>query len=426
IICDTCGSVPVPDDQLPVVLPEDVAHIGHGSPLAGMPEFLATTCPTCGKPAQRETDTLDTFADSSWYFARFASAGADAMVDERANYWMPVDLYIGGIEHAVLHLLYSRFWNRVMRDEGLVQCDEPFENLLTQGMVCAETFYRTVDRKAIWYSPKQVDMERDERGKVIGATLKEDGLPVTVGRVEKMSKSKSNGVDPQDMVDRYGADTVRLYMMFTAPPDQKLEWSDSAVEGSSRFLKRLWKMVHDHVAEGPVSPLEAGSLTEEERGIRRKVHETVVKVSDDVGRRYTFNTAIAAVMELVNAMQKATVGPGNMLAVRREAIEAVLLLLAPIVPHVAQVLWRALGHSVLVVDEPWPTADAAALVRDAVTYVVQVNGKLRARIDVSSDADGAAIEAMALADENVERFVAGKSVRKVIVVPGRLVNVVVG
>ncbi|MFT5176545.1 MAG: leucyl-tRNA synthetase [Gammaproteobacteria bacterium] len=427
VVCETCGSVPVAEQDLPVVLPEDVQHVGHGSPLNDLPEFLQTTCPKCGGPAMRETDTLDTFTESSWYFARFASAGADTMLDERAKYWMPVDQYIGGIEHAVLHLLYSRFWNRVMRDEGLVDCDEPFTNLLTQGMVCAETFYRTdADGKFTWYSPKELVMDRDERGKVVGARLAEDGEPVVVGRVEKMSKSKNNGVDPQDMVDRYGADTVRLYMMFTAPPDQKLEWSDTAVEGSARFLRRLWKRVYEHLSSGPAGVLEVGSLTEDERTLRRHVHETIAKVGDDIGRRYTFNTAVAAVMELFNAVIKAKDDTPNARAVQREAIESMLLMLAPIVPHAAQVMWAALGNETAVIDAPWPEADASAMVRDSLELVVQVNGKLRARIEVAADAEKADIEASALAHENVVRYIEDKTVRKVIVVPGRLVNVVVG
>ncbi len=431
INCDECGSVCVPDEQLPVILPENVQHVGHGSPLASMPEFLQVDCPQCGRAARRETDTLDTFADSSWYFARFACAGAAAMVDERADYWMPVDLYIGGIEHAVLHLLYSRFWHRVMRDEGLIQCDEPFANLLTQGMVCAETYYRQEDgEQPRWYAPNEVEIERDERGKVSGARAKDDGGPVLVGRVEKMSKSKRNGVDPQEMVDRYGADTVRLYMMFTAPPEQKLEWSDSAVEGAARYLKRLWKLVYDHVnasASGAGVDIDGADLTAGQRTLRLKVHETIAKVSDDIGRRYTFNTAIAAIMELTNAVAKTPVQQeSNDRVVEREAIEAILLMLAPIVPHAAQAMWSALGHDSLIIDAPWPQADTAAMVRDSVTIVVQVNGRLRARIKVPTDAGHEAVEEAALGDANVQRFVAGGTVRQVIVVPGRLVNVVVG
>ena len=425
INCPSCGSVPVPDDQLPVVLPEDVQHVGHGSPLRNMPDFVDTTCPECGGAAERETDTLDTFAESSWYFTRFACADAEQMVDERADYWTPVDQYIGGIEHAVLHLLYSRFWHRVMRDEGLVKSDEPFTNLLTQGMVLAETYYRENEGKRTWYAPKEVAVDRDDRGKVTGARLIADGEPVTVGRVEKMSKSKNNGVDPQDMVDRYGADTVRLYMMFTSPPDQKLEWSDSAVEGASRFLRRLWRLVHDHLAQGDAPVLDFSSLNADEKALRREIHQTIAKVSDDIGRRYTFNTAIAAVMELFNAVSRGNTDTHTGRALQREAVESMLLLLAPIVPHVAQVLWEALGRDGLIMDASWPSADESALRRDTIELVVQVNGKLRARIDVDADATKDDIEATALAHENVVRFIEEKSVRKVVVVPGRLVNVVV-
>jgi leucyl-tRNA synthetase len=425
ITCEDCGSVPVADEDLPVILPEDVQHVGHGSPLNDLPEFIATTCPKCGKAARRETDTLDTFAESSWYFTRFASANAPTIVDERADYWMPVDQYIGGIEHAVLHLLYSRFWHRVMRDEGLVHSDEPFTNLLTQGMVCAETYYRNGDTGPIWYAPKEVTVDRDERGKITGAVLTADGEHVHVGRVEKMSKSKNNGVDPQDMVESYGADTVRLYMMFTSPPDQKLEWSDSAVEGASRFLRRLWKLAVDHVAEGEPGALKVDALVDSEKTLRRQTHETIAKVSDDVGRRNTFNTAIAAVMELFNAVIKAPQDTPNARAVQRESLESMLLLLAPIVPHVAQALWNGLGHDGLIMDASWPKTDTSALSRDVVELVVQVNGKLRARLEVSVDADKATVEAAALADENVQRFVGDQAIRKVIVVPGRLVNVVV-
>ncbi len=418
-------SVPVPEEQLPVVLPEDAEHVGYGSPLNNMPEFIETTSPVDGAPAKRETDTLDTFAESSWYYARFASPDADAMLDERAKYWLPVDQYVGGIEHAVLHLLYSRFWYRVMRDEGLVDGDEPFTNLLTQGMVVSETYYRENNGAITWYAPKEVEIERDERGKVIGARSLADGEPVTVGRVEKMSKSKNNGVDPQDMVDRYGADTVRLYMMFTSPPDQKLEWSDSAVEGSSRYLKRLWRMVFDHVAAGPTPALAGLDLSDDEASLRRVTHQTIAKVSDDVGRRYTFNTAIAAVMELTNAVQKLAGDSDSSRAVRGEAIDTIVALLSPIVPHVTHTLWSALGHEGPVVDAAWPQVDEAALVSDSIDMVVQVNGKLRGKISVPTEAPKDAVEAAALANADVQRFVGDKDIRRVIVVPGKLVNVVV-
>jgi len=425
INCQHCGPVPVPDEQLPVLLPENVAFEGSISPLTRMPEFYQTTCPECGRPAERETDTFDTFVESSWYFARFACPDAEAMVDERARYWLPVDQYVGGIEHAILHLLYARFFNKLMRDEGLLDNDEPFTCLLTQGMVVAETYLREDGSgKRSYYAPAEVHVSRDERGKVTGAVLASDGQPATVGGIEKMSKSKNNGVDPQDMIERFGADTVRLYMMFTSPPDQSLEWSDAGVEGAARFLRRLWKQVAEHLAGGPCEPLRLTELNAGQRELRRLLHETIAKVGDDVGRRRTFNTAIAAVMELCNALARFDDRSQQGRALLQEAYEAVVRLLAPIVPHACQVLWRALGQPGELVDERWPEADPAALEREAVELVVQVNGKLRGRVQVPSDADRAAVEQAALAEDNVQRFVAGKAIRRIIVVPGKLVNVV--
>ncbi len=382
IYCERCGAVPVPDEQLPVVLPEDVALTGEGSPLARLPEFYETTCPECGGPARRETDTFDTFVESSWYYARYCCADNDeAMLDGRADYWLPVDQYVGGIEHAVLHLLYARFFHKVLRDEGLVHCDEPFTNLLTQGMVL------------------------------------KDGA--------KMSKSKGNVVDPQEMIDRYGADTVRLYMMFAAPPEQSLEWSESGIEGAYRFLRRLWRTVREHLAAGPVDPALAAKAEGEARELRRRTHRTIAKVTDDIERRYTFNTAIAAVMELLNAVTRLQPADGAARAVVREALETAVLLLSPIVPHIAHALWRALGHEEAVVDAPWPEPDPAALEAEEVELVVQVNGRLRGRIRVPADAGREAIERAALAEPNVRRHVGDRPVRKLVVVPGRLVNVVV-
>lgn len=382
IYCDDCDAVPVPEDQLPVVLPEDVEITGVGSPLKDMPEFYETECPKCGKPAKRETDTFDTFVESSWYFSRYASPDCDtAMLDEREGYWMPVDQYTGGIEHAILHLLYSRFFQKVMRDIGLSSADEPFTNLLTQGMVL------------------------------------KDGA--------KMSKAKGNTVDPQGLIDRYGADTVRLFMMFAAPPEQALEWSDDGVQGASRFLRRFWNAVQNHTAGGKALPVAVDALTDKQRDLRRKTHQTIAKASDDIGRRYTFNTAIAATMELLNAVNRHQVESEQDRAVVREALEAVVLVLSPIVPHICHELWHVLGHSSALVDERWPAFDETALQQDKIEIIVQVNGKLRGRISVESDADTETISALALADENVQRFVAGKEVRKTIVVPGRLVNVVV-
>ncbi len=384
INCPECGSVPVPEDQLPVVLPTEVVPEGAGSPLKKMREFIDTTCPDCGGPAERETDTFDTFFESSWYYARYTCPDNDqVMLDDRAHYWLPVDQYIGGIEHAVLHLLYARFFHKLMRDMGLVLGDEPFVRLLTQGMV------------------------------------NKDGA--------KMSKSKGNTVDPQALIDRYGADTVRLFMMFAAPPEQSLEWSDAGVEGAHRFLKRLWKLVQGHVAGGPAAAaLDGGALDDSQKALRRKVHETLLKVGNDVGQRYTFNTAIAANMELLNELSRFGDDSDSGRALLQEALEFVVLTLSPIVPHIAQVLWQALGHEGLIVDQAWPQADPDALVKDSVELVVQVNGKMRGRISLAADAGQDAIQAAALAEPNVQRFVADKTLRKVIVVPGRLVNLVVG
>ncbi len=418
--------VPVPEDELPVTLPEDVVLDGVRSPLKTDPAWARTRYR--GRPATRETDTFDTFMESSWYYARYCCPDNDrAMLDERANYWLPVDQYVGGIEHAVLHLLYARFFHKLLRDAGLVDSDEPFRNLLTQGMVLAETFYREDENGARhWYSPQDVVVERDGKGRITRATLVSDGQPVIPGGMSKMSKSKNNGIDPQQMVDRYGADTVRLFMMFAAPPEQSLEWSDAGVEGAHRFLKRLWRQVTAHCAQGIPAPVAPDALNADQQALRRKLHQTIAKVSDDIGRRYTFNTAIAACMELLNELARQRDDSPAGRAVAQEAFDAVVRMLSPIVPHITHRLWRELGHDDAVVDAPWPTVDESALAADRVQYVVQVNGKLRGRIEVAADAERGAIEAAALAEPNVQRFLAGKAVRKVIVVPGRLVNIVAG
>jgi len=382
INCDKCGEVAVPEKDLPVVLPEDIEFEGVGSPIKKMPEFYQTTCPKCGGKAERETDTFDTFMESSWYYARYASAGNDeAMLDERANYWLPVDQYVGGIEHAILHLLYARFFNKLMRDVGLTTNDEPFKNLLTQGMVL------------------------------------KDGT--------KMSKSKGNTVDPQGLIEQYGADTARLFMMFAAPPEQSLEWSDAGVEGASRFLKRLWRLAYDHVADGFVVALDIKALNESQKTMRRLTHETIAKVGDDIGRRFTFNTAIASVMELMNALTKFKDGSAQGRAVMQESLQAIVLLLSPIVPHITDRLWEVLGGNSALIDHAWPKADESALVKDSLQIIVQVNGKLRSRIEVSASTSKDEIEAAAINDENVKRFTDGKQVVKVIVVPGKLVNIVI-
>ena len=424
IHCPTCGDVPVPDDQLPVVLPEDV-KIDVGSPIKKMPSFYETTCPKCGGKAERETDTMDTFVESSWYYARYACPdNAGAMLDERANYWLPVDQYIGGIEHAILHLLYARFFHKLMRDVGLVSSNEPFANLLTQGMVIADTYYRDAggdqnSGKKQWINPADVEV-------VDGVSvLKADGKPVQVGGTEKMSKSKNNGVDPQALIDQYGADTARLFMMFAAPPEQSLEWSDAGVEGANRFLRRLWKAVYEHVEAGVCAAYTSGELPAPTRDFRRQLHQTIAKVSDDIERRKQFNTAIAAIMELMNAMAKLEAADPATRAVKQEALEAVVLMLAPIVPHICRSLIKALKPGACLVGSPWPVADEAALARDEIELMLQVNGKLRGKLRVAVDATQDAIEQAALASPEVLRFMEGKPARKVVVVPGRLVNVVV-
>ncbi|MGJ0490121.1 leucine--tRNA ligase [Methylobacter sp.] len=383
IYCDDCGTVPVPEQDLPVELPRDVVLDGSQSPLVAHPTFSHVNCPTCGKEARRETDTFDTFMESSWYFARFASSGSvNSMLDENAKYWLPVDQYIGGIEHAILHLLYARFYTKLLRDEGLLTCGEPFKKLLTQGMVL------------------------------------KDG--------SKMSKSKGNTVDPQALIDQYGADTVRLFIMFAAPPEQSLEWSDSGVEGAFRFLKRLWKQAHLHInAGGSAQKVDKQALTEDQQAIRRQLHQTIQKVTDDLGRRYTFNTAIAANMELVNALSRFNDESENGKAIRQEALEAIVLMLSPIVPHICHQLWLDLGHQQAVVSESWPEVDVTALELDSLELVIQVNGKLRSKISVSTTASKDEVEVMALADESVKRFIEDKPVKKVIVVPKKLVNIVV-
>ncbi len=424
IHCPACGDVPVPDDQLPVRLPEDLMPDGSGNPLAKSRAFLECRCPKCGAPARRETDTMDTFVDSSWYFFRYASAGnPHAMVDERAAYWMPVDQYIGGIEHAILHLLYSRFWTRVMRDCGLTALAEPFTRLLTQGMVLNDIWFRKpASGRITYYNPAEVEqrLQGDRRTGI----LKSDGQPVEYGGIGTMSKSRRNGVDPQALVDRYGADTARLFMMFAAPPEHTLEWSDEGVEGAFRFMKRLWKLVHAHVAAGPAGVPDPASLDAAGRTLRRQVHQTLAKVGDDIGRRRTFNTAIAAVMELMNALARFTDASPQGRAVVQEALELVVLMLSPVIPHATHALWRELGHSTKIVDESWPEPDAQALTIDTVEIVVQVNGRLRARVPVPAGADEAAAREAALADATVARFIGDSPIRFVKYVPGKLVNVV--
>ena len=434
IHCADCGDVPVPDDQLPVVLPENVEITGAGSPLARMPEFYETTCPKCGKAAKRETDTMDTFVESSWYFVRYACPdNADQMVDSRAAYWLKggVDQYIGGIEHAILHLLYARFFTKLMRDVGLFknngfELNEPFANLLTQGMVVAPTFYREGEGgKKLWFNPADVDVATDERGRPTGAILKADGQPVIVGGTEKMSKSKNNGVDPQILIDQYGADTARLFMMFASPPDQSLEWSDAGVEGAHRFLRRLWKLAYEHVSVGIVAAANNDTvLSDPQKELRRKLHQTIQKVSDDYGRRQQFNTVIAAVMELLNAADKTLLNDAAGRALRQELLEAAMLMLFPIVPHIGEAIYTQLRPGQNVATQRFPVCDPAALVQSEIELMLQINGKLRGSIRIAADADKATIEAAAIACEAAQKQLNGAAPKKIVVVPGRLVNIV--
>ena len=428
IHCRVCGDVPVPEDQLPVVLPEDVVPDGAGSPLSKMPEFYDCSCPKCGAAAKRETDTMDTFVESSWYFARYASPHYEqGMVDPKAaNHWLPVDQYIGGIEHAILHLLYARFFTKLMRDEGLIEASEPFKNLLTQGMVIAETYYHLeANGSKSWFNPADVTVERDAKGKILAAKLESDGLPVVIGGIEKMSKSKNNGVDPQSMIEQYGADTCRLFMMFASPPDMSLEWSDSGVEGAFRFLRRVWRLNHAYANNGgPAGKLDLSSLSDEQKAIRRAIHLAIKQASQDIGQHHKFNTAIAAVMTLMNVLEKAPQSSEQDRALLQEGLETVALLLAPIAPHICHSLWQALGHSNAVIDARWPQLDESALTQDTLQLVIQVNGKLRGHIDVAADTSREAIEAAARDNENVQRYTEGLTIRKVIVVPGKLVNIV--
>jgi leucyl-tRNA synthetase len=437
IHCPSCGDVPVPDEQLPVILPESVVPDGAGSPLAKMPEFYECTCPTCGGIARRETDTMDTFVESSWYYARYASPQCDTgMVDKAASQkWLPVDQYIGGIEHAILHLLYARFFHKLMRDEGLVHGDEPFVNLLTQGMVVAPTFYRELEGGKIqWINPADVDVEVDAKARPLGAKLKSDGLPVVIGGTEKMSKSKNNGVDPQAIIDAYGADTARLFMMFAAPPDQQLEWSDAGVEGAFRFLKRVWNFAHEketHIKfylnnkDDHDSRLRAADGSP--RDIYREINAILKQANFDL-HRLQFNTVVSACMKILKALERNMVIGSDTIhtevAVLGRGFSFLLRLLSPITPHISQTLWKELGYGDNILVASWPEVDEAALEQDEIELMIQVNGKLRGSLRVSKDADKASIEQLVLAHEAVQKQLAGAAAKKVIVVPGRLVNVV--
>jgi leucyl-tRNA synthetase len=465
IHCEKCGDVPVPDDQLPVVLPEDVVPDGAGSPLAKMPEFYETTCPKCGGAARRETDTMDTFVESSWYYARYTSPDCTTgLVDERAKYWLPVDQYIGGIEHAILHLLYARFFQKLMRDVGVFDdvaaktsplpnppplagegengarraattLDEPFKNLITQGMVIAPTFYRIeANGKKLWINPAEVDVKNDDRGRPVGATLRADGLPVTIGGTEKMSKSKNNGVDPQSIIDEYGADTARLFMMFAAPPEQSLEWSDAGVEGAFRFLKRVWSFAYVDVLDSPIDYISTNTYPELGK-IRTQIHLILKQANYDFNRKQ-FNTVVSAGMKLLRVLEEITTIPlpinssadefiGVRNRIRQEGFSILLRLLSPIAPHITQALWIELGYGNDILTADWPEVDEAALVQDEIELVIQVNGKLRGNLTVAKTTDKAALEQLAVAHEAVQKQLAGAQPKKIIVVPGRLINIVV-
>ena len=420
IHCAACGIVPVPDDQLPVVLPEDCVPDGSGNPLAKRPDFLDVPCPKCGQAARRETDTMDTFVDSSWYYLRYACPdNASAMVDARVPYWLPVDQYIGGIEHAILHLLYSRFWTKVMRELGLVTLDEPFANLLTQGMVLNEIYYRKNGPRLQYFNPGDVDFVVDDKGARTGVVLRADGLPVESDGIGTMSKSKNNGVDPQALIEKYGADTARFFMMFTSPPEQTLEWSDGGVEGSYRFLRRLWTFAAEHAAAigaaTDAAPKGADNL-------RRELHSVLKQATYDIERKQ-FNTVASAAMKLLNALQEGAAGATP--EVLREGLGILLRVIYPITPHLSHVLWRDLGYGDDITLAPWPQVDAAALVQDEIELVLQVNGKLRGNLRVARDATREFIERVALENPNVIKFTDGAVPKKIVVVPGRLVNVVV-
>ena len=450
IYCTQCGAVPVPEEQLPVVLPEDLAFSGTNSPIKSNPEWRKTTCPQCGGAAERETDTFDTFMESSWYYARYTSPGANDLVDERANYWLPVDQYIGGIEHAIMHLMYFRFYHKLMRDAGLVKTDEPATNLLCQGMVIADTFYRENELGAKdWFSPADVQIVSDDKGRITGATLISDGQPVLIGGTEKMSKSKNNGVDPQIMVDKFGADTVRLFSMFAAPPVQSLDWSESGVEGSYRFLNRLWKYSvkvnqADIVRQGQSLELNPSKADKETLTTRREVHELLSQAIYDYERQQ-FNTVVSGAMKMLNALERLgssdeayeMLGNGSMddviaannqrACVRREGLSILALILNPITPHTSHALWQALGHGEATLeDRSFPKVDTEALTRDSVKLAVQVNGKLRATIEVAVTTSKEEIERLAKAEPNVEKHIEAMTVKKIIIVPGKIVNIVVG
>ncbi|MBC3917805.1 leucine--tRNA ligase [Undibacterium sp. CY18W] len=428
IHCASCGDVPVPYEDLPVVLPTDCIPDGSGNPLKHREDFLNVPCPKCGSPAHRETDTMDTFVDSSWYFMRYTCPDADTMVDERNDYWMAMDQYIGGVEHAVLHLLYARFWTKAMRDLGLVKIDEPFKNLFTQGMLLNESYYREDSTgKKIWFYPNEIEVQHDDKGRPISASLKSDGQPVQMGGIEKMSKSKNNVVEPKDIIEQFGADTARLFTMFAGPPDQSAAWSNSGVEGASRYLRRLWASalkLSGTIAAG-TSTVAPAAYANDVKALRREVHLTLKQIDTDYDR-LQYNTVVSGAMKLLNTIESFKSDAEGSAAALREAFSILLRGLYPVCPHITHVLWQELGLATElgeIIDAPWPQVDEAALVQDEIELMVQVNGKLRGSIKVAKDADKATIEATALANESVQKFMEGAA-KKIIIVPGKLVNIV--
>jgi leucyl-tRNA synthetase len=431
IHCDACGTVPVPEKDLPVVLPEHLIPDGSGSPLAKYEPFLHCTCPACGGPARRETDTMDTFVDSAWYYMRYCSPdSADAIVDARNDYWMPMDQYIGGIEHAVLHLLYARFWTKVMRDMGLVKFSEPFRRLFTQGMLTHDCYFREdAAGKKRWFYPSEIEVEYDDKGRPLKVTAREDGLPVIFGGTEKMSKSKNNVVEPREIIAKFGADTARAFVMFAGPPDQSAAWSNSGAEGTYRFLRRLWTFCSERRSVvTSAGALDTAALDAAGKALRHTMH-SLLKQADFDYARLQYNTVVSAAMKMLNALEDAGLAatPAGA-ALLQESLGILLRTLYPIAPHITHALWNGLGFAqrfgVEIIDAPWPQPDPAALATDEIELVVQVNGKLRSSIRVPAAAGKSAIEAAALADATVQKFVAGQPVKRVVVVPGKLVNVV--
>lgn len=427
IHCKNCGDIPVPEQQLPVILPEDLIPDGSGSPLAKLPEFYNTTCPKCGADAKRETDTMDTFVDSSWYYTRYTCADNTAhILDERVNYWCPVNQYIGGIEHAILHLLYARFFHKCLRDLGLVNSDEPFTNLLTQGMVLADTFYKEdVNGQKTWINPADVTVVLDGKGRQISAATKADGTSVHIGGQEKMSKSKNNGVDPQTIIEQYGADAARLFMMFTAPPEISLEWSDHGLEGANRFIKRIWKLVYEHIQTGGVKHYTSGELSPEQKKLRTALHQTIQKVTHDIAVRRQFNTAIASIMELLNFYVKVPHENATGKELAQEILESVVIMLSPIIPHICEELYEQLVPGAALLEQQWVRADPSALNVSEVEIIIQVNGKLRGKITVDASLTKEQVEEAAKQNSNVAKFIAGEIIKKIIIIPGKLVNIVI-